>query len=193
MNIKFIIYFVILFSFLSIPIVCSCKDECVISDYEYLVLNYLIDYLCPDSTMAILNNVTECTLKGFYFDWDSVNEDFPKLGVNTIVDYVQNNQFQCNIERILEFNDKIIILSKEDYLNIQGPYRGSLAPDSLLIKYPGACGWITLSRVGFDASRTIALVAYSKVINRNCRESLVILEKERDVWTVSREINIRSH
>jgi hypothetical protein len=57
--------------------------------------------------------------------------------------------------------------------------------------YPGAGGVVTVSRVGFNSAETEALVYWSVYrAARAARGSIILLQKENEVWTVRQELMI---
>ena len=109
----------------------------------------------------------------------------PIASDETFEDYSKRNKSNRWLERRLDLKTEYVLVNLREIENIFPMSDPNYPPKSFSEKYPGAGGFIRLSRVGFNSHLDEALVLAAWSCGILCGQGeLLFLSKKNDVWTV---------
>jgi len=117
---------------------------------------------------------------------DELKQKAPEADPLIFADFQKRNEQQYPLDNQFNLSSKPILLSLVDFGKIVGP---DLKPELFRQAFPNAQGYVTLSRVGFNATRTQAVVYVQEWKGPlNGTGYLYLMTKTGNHWTVKTEV-----
>jgi hypothetical protein len=136
----------------------------------------------------------------FTYEGNPVGDRLQTLSSETLTDFISGNQQNYPLETIFDNKDKrIVLVSRADFLEKPSPENGLRCHWMILCfnkpkfeaAYPGASGIILLSKIGYNAARTQALITTQLVNELSTGVLYVLLLAKKDgQWIVEDKFEI---
>lgn len=161
-----------------------------IEEEEYAVVSALINHYGRKEEAAHLLVIRDqpSPWSGFSDDekdkfYEDLKKSSPALMPETVDDLQAKNKEEYTFTRRFDIKRRYVFISEEE-INTIFDKRG-FGWDKFYQKYPGSGGFLTFSRVGFNADKTQALVYQSYSCGDLCGGgTYYLLTKENGIWTV---------
>jgi len=174
--------------------IANTRDESVTE--EYAVYNAVIEAKYREhpgsgAELVVISNRTDVyTLEPKTLDetlkWAS-NHIPGGIPPELIENLVKQNQQEHEISDLFNLNVKHVLITEEEIAKIMKAGEWELFYE----KFPKSQGIISLSRVGFNAGKTQALVYFGNPTSATSGMGwYILLEKKADTWTIKREIGM---
>lgn len=165
-----------------------------IEDEEYAVYSALIKYMSEDAGTKRLLVIEEQTSPWVGFPEDDpdkfyreLKESAPALSAEVIDDFRARNKGEHTLARRFDIGREYVLVGEKELNKIFKEAGGGWK--AFYKKYPGAGGYLVLSRVGFNADRTQALVYQGHSCGGLCGAgSHMLLNKKNGAWVVEGSI-----
>lgn len=166
-------------------IIETTTSDSIFSEEYGVYSAILADERNSDEVIVIHEN----TGQGLLADAANLNQEISDLTEYTINDYQTKKEVSQKLVNNFTVKNKVILLSEQEEKKL---FRiGQYGWTQLGKKYPTAMVIYRFSRIGFNVSRTQALVSVSYWCGSLCgRGSFVFLQKEHGKWKISRNIGL---
>ena len=175
----------------------SDKSYEEITDESYAVYSVLLSQITSSPkngekvTLFVINENTGFDRKSEIAE----KEKLPYIALNvpaefktSLKDYKVKNKESERLKRLFDLKQDYILINRADF---QAIFKGDDLEknwDSFYQKYPHSAGFITFSKVGFDAEKKHAIVYRELYCGSLCAEATYfLLTKESDGWKVTEE------
>jgi hypothetical protein len=155
-----------------------------VSEDEYAVYHALLEarYIVNDIQLIVISDHTGGETLNLEERMGYIIQNFPDLTAEMISDFLVKNQQPTALEPLFDLGIPTVLLSDDEFQQIFMDQNGWQKFYDL---YPGSQGVMTLSRVGFNAKRDMALVY---VGNQSFWLAgagyYLLLVKENNIWNI---------
>ncbi len=150
---------------------------------EYTLYRLVLDKIKPGEQQKVL--VADSTLSEDFTDrFDNIYEQIPELSPETVQNYFLKNQKKGIIDRLPFVNKNFLLVSWDGSKKVYVDENNH----SYELKDPGIYGIISLSYIGFNYSKTQAVVSvvdYGAPLNAVSYLVFFVREKE---WVIKKEV-----
>lgn len=166
----------------------SATQQAVEQDEEYAVYSALISarYVAGNIQQVVIHDQTGVDpFDNLDQRMEYVQNNIPELTQEMIDDFVENNKVAYPLESRFSLAVKYVLISEEQSRQI---FAGQNGWDEFYKQYPNSQGEMTLSRVGFNATRDMALVYVGNQSYWLAGAGyFLLMVKENNVWKVQQE------
>ncbi len=159
------------------------------SQEDYDIYCLILTRIFPDAETLVVNQETSVTSGAAVAGYlKSLAEVVNGLDTTLFIDYVQKNDSSFHLDNRFSIpSKKVVLITREEIHDI---FTGNGVNDgweTFYRKYPGSSGEIIFSRIGYNTSKTQALVEMGNMYASLGGEGQVIyLEKENGQWRLVR-------
>jgi hypothetical protein len=154
---------------------------------EYMVFATVIPELYGSESIYVIEQNSRLNFAEYYIDHsEQLVKELPTIKSDTMKDFADINIESYSLENIFSRDTTFILVNREDYLRpmmcVETP---CVDVEKLQQQYPNAKGVIMLSKVGFNAKTTQALV-FAEIDDGDHQGEyyLVLLKWQNEQWII---------